>query len=761
MRTTAHQIILALLCCNNTAAAASLFHRSSLQRLPAVSSKPYNTQKQTHNHHYTKAFFQLVPRGGGGSDDDTNHNEDKEINVAKEYYYQELSEQLVQTEDDDVSLSDESYNYDVEGATSEETEESYQTPLPLDPILLDPTEIKVDEEEVDGMTKITILPKFFSSTHHFTSTVPSTMIHIAHVVLQAAKRSLLAGARAITQVERNVDDDHEDAAKKFVDGSSGVDDEEGPRRPVVRTLVGKTAFVLGEMYHAAKTTTSSSSLSSSIVSDVEVEDVEDDKSLKHHRHHRRRRKRRSEKSAAAAAAATRATTASPSHRRHHRHRNKARYTTSPTAVVCNGGGMEPHTSNNNKNALLNLAKRHKINLPTDDNANDDDSSSSGTNKSLPKKYDSILLNPQTSLSAALQKSNSDARFLICYISNNNTKKKGTSTSTSSKSDTIAYSSLLSPEVVKHINRRPLGKKQADGSTGSYYIWIMSGDENDDTMKKDVELAMKRLKVKPPTSSSGGSGSGSKKKKRKQDGPILAIIYPATTIDTSTGKLKVTPRLLAQHHCNPPPSSPEVMINWTNTIRKRHIREFTKLQHDRKEIQLLKERNEGYVTSMKEDKAREEKEELEARAKKEMEEKERLRKEKLEERRRELIEALPDEPGVGETGVITIALRFTDGSRDQRRFVADETSMNDVFNWVDAMHGLEREKIELSTMNGSKTFVYVEEEGDEEEEESGENMTLEEAGLGKMTALRVTEIVTDEDAADNEEDDDEQESDSSE
>ncbi len=84
--------------------------------------------------------------------------------------------------------------------------------------------------------------------------------------------------------------------------------EEGPRRPVVRTLVGKTAFVLGEMYHAAKTTTSSSSLSSSIVSDVEVEDVEDDKSLKHRRHHRRRRERRSEKSSSAAATA-RATTA--------------------------------------------------------------------------------------------------------------------------------------------------------------------------------------------------------------------------------------------------------------------------------------------------------------------------------------------------------------------------------------------------------------------------------------------------------------------
>ncbi len=65
-------------------------------------------------------------------------------------------------------------------------------------------------------------------------------------------------------------------------------------------------------------------------------------------------------------------------------------------------------------------------------------------------------------------------------------------------------------------------------------------------------------------------------------------------------------------------------------------------------------------------------------------------------------------------------------------------MNDVFNWVDATHGLEREKIELSTMNGSKTFMYVEAD-DDDDEESG-NITLDEVGLGKMTALRVTEIV---------------------
>jgi hypothetical protein len=183
--------------------------------------------------------------------------------------------------------------------------------------------------------------------------------------------------------------------------------------------------------------------------------------------------------------------------------------------------------------------------------------------------------------------------------------------------------------------------------------------------------------------------------------------------------------------------------------------------------LLKERNEGYKESMREDMARAEREERELRDKEENEERERSRLEKIELRRQELLKSLPDEPEVKEEaglnnnseGIITIALRFTNGSRDQRRFVAKKTSMNDVFNWVDAMHGLEREKIELSTMNGSKTFVYVEEGEEEEEAESSRrNLTLDEAGLGKMTALRVLEIVGDAADADNEGDEESKSSD---
>lgn len=628
-----------------------------------------------------------MPRGGGNDNGNDTNNEN---HVAKELYYQELSEEIIKS--DDAALSEEmelvvnnKNDCDVEAYSDES-----------DNLVSDDD----DDEPLDEPIEERNIPKFLSP-QHLTTTLPSNFIHFATMVIQVARRSLVAGARAILM--ENVDE------TAHTDETIGDTEEDQmtsshQRRPMVRTLVGKTVFVLGEMYHAAKTTTSTAS-----EKDVERNDGGNNKT-----HHRRRRRRRSSVTAGR----------SPS-RRHHRKRE--RYTTRPTEVVCNGGGLEP----SNKNALLNLAQRHNINLPTDSDNN------------LPQRYDSILLNSKTPLSAALQKSNSDARFLICYISK--PKKGGIK-----KTDSIALSSLFSPDVVKLINRRPLGKKQSD-TTGSYYVWIMNGDDGAAT--KEIEMAMKRLKVKPPTSSSSKKSSS---RKKKEDGPILAIFYPATTIDSS-GKLKVTPRLLAQHHCHPPPSSPEVMMNWANTIRKRHIREFAKLQHDRKEMQLLKERTEGYKESMKEDKAREEREERELQAKKEAEEKERLRLEKLEQRRQELLEALPEEPEAGSEGVITIALRFGDGSRDQRRFLAEETSVNDLLNWVDATHGMEREKIELSTMNGSKTFVYVEEDDDQEEEESG-NVTLAEAGLGKMTALRVTEIVKE---VDNEEEEDEEGEDESE
>ena len=113
-----------------------------------------------------------------------------------------------------------------------------------------------------------------------------------------------------------------------------------------------------------------------------------------------------------------------------------------------------------------------------------------------------------------------------------------------------------------------------------------------------------------------------------------------------------------------------------------------------------------------------------------EQEERERKEAMTQRRSELLESLADEPEAGGDGVVTIALRFADGRRGQRRFDGDE-AMSTVFNWVDAAFEMERERVELSTMTGQKKFAW----GDVEDGD----MSLSDAGLGKMTGLRVTEI----------------------
>ena len=104
------------------------------------------------------------------------------------------------------------------------------------------------------------------------------------------------------------------------------------------------------------------------------------------------------------------------------------------------------------------------------------------------------------------------------------------------------------------------------------------------------------------------------------------------------------------------------------------------------------------------------------------------------RRSELRKSLPDE--IDDDGddavVITIALRFADGRTGQRRFASD-SSLRDVFNWVDAMFELERETVILQTMNGKQAFEW-DDKGD-----GDNNMpTLEEAGLGKKVGLRVIE-----------------------
>ena len=347
-------------------------------------------------------------------------------------------------------------------------------------------------------------------------------------------------------------------------------------------------------------------------------------------------------------------------------------------------------------SIRRLAERHGVELPT--NELDE----------LPSKFASaVMTSSTTSLAEAMRRSNADARFLVVYIS-----RWG-----SSRANGVAIPNLMSREMIKLANRRPLGKKQSSDAS-SYYIWIVDDDG-------DYDPALKRLRLKPPARRKSSSKSSPSKSATP---PILAIVYPSTAV-SSSGKLTVAPRVLSQHHCHPPPSSPEVLTSWINATRKRHLRDFAKLQHDRKEVQLQRERTEGYRASVEEDSVREARERAEAERERRIEEEEGRRQEELAARREVLRASLPEEPEPGDPGSSTIALRFADGTRDQRRFPSD-ASVDSIFDWIDVEHGIERERLELGTMNGSRTFVHGG-GGD-----GGVASTIEGAGLGKMTALRV-------------------------
>ena len=241
------------------------------------------------------------------------------------------------------------------------------------------------------------------------------------------------------------------------------------------------------------------------------------------------------------------------------------------------------------------------------------------------------------------------------------------------------------------------------------------------------------------------------------------------------------------------------------MRSRHLREYARLRHARTESRLMKERAEGYASSVQDDAMREAGERARREEEERERERERLRIGRLEDRRAGLLAGLADEPPAGAAagGTVTIALRFATtgggspptppgGNVARRRFVAREATVNDVFDWIDAKFGYERERLVLTTMNGSRRFVYVdvdddnvvddiedggddddedeeEEDEDDEEEEGGDgeggrgkkigrpdkkNLTLEEAGFGKMVALRVTEIARDAPSAASEDDEEE-------
>jgi Skp family chaperone for outer membrane proteins len=190
--------------------------------------------------------------------------------------------------------------------------------------------------------------------------------------------------------------------------------------------------------------------------------------------------------------------------------------------------------------------------------------------------------------------------------------------------------------------------------------------------------------------------------------------------------KITAKVLAQHHCSPPPAS-SLMALWLNALRKRHATQYNSMQTEMKEIQYSKEREGGYRESVDNDMKRKEREAKEEAERLIKEEAEIERMVAIQKRREELKSSLPPEDKSGKAK--TVALRFPDGRSGQRKFAPD-TPLSTVFDWVDAMFEIEREKLVLTTLNGKQEFSW--------DDEDGKTKTLEQAGLGRKTGLRVTE-----------------------
>lgn len=300
------------------------------------------------------------------------------------------------------------------------------------------------------------------------------------------------------------------------------------------------------------------------------------------------------------------------------------------------------------------------------------------------------------LNDALKIARSNARLLVILIPSAGPNKKN-------KNDLKAIESFLSSDVAKQAKK----KARKKGETASFVLWGTKAGSAEATM------AMKRLKVKAT------SAKGDKR-------PVLLVAYAAQGI-SSQGIPKIAPKVLAQHHCSPPPST-ESMAQWMNELRKRFSKQYATMQLELTEVQLYQERKDGYKSSVQDDverKVREKKEEAERLAKEEAE-KDRL--ETLEKRREEFIEALPEEPDAKATDSITLSVRSPDGRSEKRRF-APNTQLSVIFNWVDGTFKMEREVAVLTTMNGKQTFSW---------DDASEEKTLKEAGLGRMVGFRVTE-----------------------
>jgi len=275
-----------------------------------------------------------------------------------------------------------------------------------------------------------------------------------------------------------------------------------------------------------------------------------------------------------------------------------------------------------------------------------------------------------SLVEALTAARNEAKLLLIYIP----AKK-----TNNDIDSACVAALTSPEVADVAE---------NFKNGSYLIWAARADST------ETNRAIKRLNI---VTAAAKSYKGGRR-------PILLVSYPSLGVPKKSQQIVITPKTLAQHHCNPPPSALS-MSQWLKALRKRHSKEIAKMKHSLNEQQLYKERQEGYKKSVNSDIQRdieEKNKKAEDDAKKERElqclEEKRQRREKL-------LESLPEEPAAGEEGAITIGLRFPDGKAAQRRFSSTNDQMQSIFHWLEGQFDVDMVNVKLTSMTGGKTFTY--------------------------------------------------------
>jgi hypothetical protein len=378
---------------------------------------------------------------------------------------------------------------------------------------------------------------------------------------------------------------------------------------------------------------------------------------------------------------------------------------------------------------------------------------------------SILPIQGGSLTDALELARSKGRLLLILIPTTTAGGGKSKSKLTRTPDQDAIESFISADVTKVAEGKVgTNKKEKDSSSSSdplieqksFVLWT--------AMPNSIEATHVLKRV---------NGIQGKNVKTGKKCPILAVLYPSRSSSTV-----IVPQLIAQHHCNPPPNT-QTMVAWLQSIRQRCRNYYKQMNIELQENEYYKQRIEGYKGSIRTDVQRKHNEQIEKLEREYRIEQQRNHTERIQQRRLQLKELLvPEPPPVLAKStsssklppiVTTIALRFADGTimsslstttkpSDTRRFLTDETTLADVFNWIDVEYEVEREHIVLQSMKNDGTeYRWIEQDEDEEkicndsskkkkdnEIDNNNNnsatimsKTLSELGLGKMIAFRVS------------------------